>query len=514
MEKIPRAKIKIIRRNFIAGEVSCRELGRELGISHETVGKYVRQFREIRRLFPHKLGDHTFVLPRPPRPENQLLEELKNILAELIENPEATSLERLALWKQYRVLCPKGYSLFWFSRHFNTWQQENHICKYHHRRIKFISDTDRQELVRWRNADDFQLWRKAVVILDSEKARPVTEMAAQLELVAETILGWIDRFREQGVEGIRKKTYTQDPKMVLSNQLKRENILHLLQQTPQNYDVNRTSWSLKTLSIVYERLHHTPLGAHAICSHLKAMGYKFQKSRERLVSPDKDFQAKMDKIKTILSNLKSDEKFFSIDEYGPAAINMKVGWSMTAPGEVKLVPALQKSRGWYIMTAALELSTNQVTHFYSIRKDTEEMIKMADLLALQYQGNRKLYLSWDAASWHRSNKLKDHLVRVNSAAYRKENGTPLIELAPLPSSAQYLNVIESVFSGMSKSVIHNSNYASLDECKTALDRYFAERNLYFRENPRKAGKKIWGKEIVKPVFDQQNNCKSRLRKPG
>jgi len=37
-----------------------------------------------------------------------------------------------------------------------------------------------------------------------------------------------------------------------------------------------------------------------------------------------------------------------------------------------------------ILTAALELSRNQVTHFYSHAKNTEEMIKMADLLRTEY----------------------------------------------------------------------------------------------------------------------------------
>ena len=41
-----------------------------------------------------------------------------------------------------------------------------------------------------------------------------------------------------------------------------------------------------------------------------------------------------------------------------------------------MVPQYQKSKGWLILTAALELSRNQITHFYSLKKNTEEMIKM------------------------------------------------------------------------------------------------------------------------------------------
>lgn len=86
--------------------------------------------------------------------------------------------------------------------------------------------------------------------------------------------------------------------------------------------------------------------------------------------------------------------------------------------------------------------------------------------------------------------------------------TPFVKLAPLPSSAQFLNVIESVFSGMARVILHTSDYQSIDECKLAIDIYFLERNQAFLENPKRAGKKIWGAEIVKAIFKDSNNCKA------
>lgn len=85
--------------------------------------------------------------------------------------------------------------------------------------------------------------------------------------------------------------------------------------------------------------------------------------------------------------------------------------------------------------------------------------------------------------------------------------TPRVSLAPLPACAQFLNVIESVFSGMARAIIHNSDYPSADMCKAAIDRYFAERNQHFREHPKRAGNKLWGAEIVPPVFAEGQNCK-------
>lgn len=184
---------------------------------------------------------------------------------------------------------------------------------------------------------------------------------------------------------------------------------------------------------------------------------------------------------------------------------MKGGKSLVAPGEERAIPQWQKSKGSLIITAALELSTNQVTYFYSHKKNTDEMIKLIDLLLVNYKQEKHIYLSWDAASWHASKRLQNKIKEVNKN--HLENKTPIVTLAPLPACAQFLNVIESVFSGMARAIIHNSNYESVEDSKKAIDRYFADRNDFFLKNPKKAGKKIWGEEIVKPVFNESNTCK-------
>ena len=69
-------------------------------------------------------------------------------------------------------------------------------------------------------------------------------------------------------------------------------------------------------------------------------------------------------------------------------------------------------------------------------------------------------------------------------------------------------VIESVFSGMAVAIIQNSNYESVSDAKEAIDRYFKDRNEHFFKHPKRAGKKIWGKELVAPAFKEGQNCKN------
>ena len=91
--------------------------------------------------------------------------------------------------------------------------------------------------------------------------------------------------------------------------------------------------------------------------------------------------------------------------------------------------------------------------------------------------------------------------------YGRGDGLPRVETAPLPAGAQFLNVVESVFSGMARAILHNSNYSSVKEAKEAIDRYFKERNGYFRVHPKRAGNKIWGNERGTAAFSESSNHK-------
>jgi transposase len=289
------------------------------------------------------------------------------------------------------------------------------------------------------------------------------------------------------------------------NEKLRAAVFKMLHEPPAEHGINRTSWTLALLCKTLKE-NGTPVGISVVAKMIKGAGYKWRKAKVVLTSNDPTYMEKLARIRFILSNLQPDEVFFSIDEFGPFAVKMKPGRTLAPPGFQPTVPQWQKSRGCLIMTAALELSSNQVTHFYSAKKNTDEMIRMMETLIIEYSGRRKLYLSWDAASWHISKKLFSRIDAHNATA--TNDGGPLVETAPLPAGAQFLNVIESVFSGMARAIIHNSDYKSVDSAKAAIDRYFEDRNNQFQRNPKRAGQKIWGQERAPAVFSDASNCKS------
>jgi transposase len=341
--------------------------------------------------------------------------------------------------------------------------------------------------------------KKAMAVLARLKGIRLHAVAESLDLTPNTVIRYMATFAGGGVDALFRARQSK-----VHDEEHQGPVFALLHSPPSSYGINRTTWRMEDLHNVLAQAGHR-ISESRIRRIIKAGGFRWRKAKTVLTSNDPQYQSKLEAIQAILSELKPDEAFFSIDDYGPFAVKQKGGRKRVGPGEKYVVQQWQKSKGWMILTAALELSRNQVTHFYSLKKNTAEMIKMADLLRQQYRGCRSIYLSWDAASWHISKKLIAHLKTANKEAVR--DGSPLVWTAPLPAGAQFLNVIESVFSGMSRAIIHNSDYASLDAARDAIDLYFRERNEHFSEHTKRAGVKIWGKERVPSKFQEGQNCK-------
>lgn len=365
---------------------------------------------------------------------------------------------------------------------------------------EFPNAVDLVQLAHLLGAGSLRERKKAMAVVACLKRIPVMAIAKCLQLHPRAVTRYFNRYGTGGTTELfrRRRPKSKD------DEGDKHFLFSVLHSPPSAHGINRTSWKMDDLHRILKEAGHR-MSHDRIRRAIRAAGFRWRKARIVLTSRDPEYRSKLDRVKKILSELKEDEAFFSIDEYGPFAIKIKGGRKRVGPGEKYVVPQWQRSKGWTIITAGLELSGNQVIHFYSWKKNTEEMIKMANLLREQYRSFRTLYLSWDAASWHISKKLVSHLALINEHA--ATGGRPIVETVPLPAGSQFLNVIESVFSGMARAIIHNSDYPSLADAKQAIDRYFKERNEHFTKFPKRAGGKIWRLERTPSEFSEGSNCK-------
>ena len=358
-----------------------------------------------------------------------------------------------------------------------------------------------------RNARTCPHCRSLIVSRVLDSGQKPTAVAREFRVTERTVRKWLKRFRSEGAPGLEGRSCRPNhiPRRYLQpGEELRDAVFAVLHTPPSDHGLNRTSWTLTDLANVLcaQGKRSTARNIRAV---IHAAGYRWKQARVTLTSTDPDYRGKVEIIRSTLSRLEHDEAFFSIDEFGPFAVKMRAGRSLSGPHQVRVVPQWQKSKGSLIVTAALELSKNRMSHFYSQKKNTIETTKLVEMIRHQYRGFRRIYLSWDAAPWHRSKALHDRIEGLNAPGPRGD--FPEIRVLPLPGGAQFLNVIESVFSGMARAIIHNSDYASVEDAKSAISRYFEERNRSFQMTPRKAGRSIWGKEPAPSTFLETSNCK-------
>jgi hypothetical protein len=226
-------------------------------------------------------------------------------------------------------------------------------------------------------------------------------------------------------------------------------LIEILHHKPKNYGINRSNWNHASLADAFGKLYGRRPSNGTVGRLLRQAGLRWKKSRKVLTSPDPKYREKVELLLQTLRSLQVDEDLFFIDELGPLQVKRYGGRCYLPKHQTYTHPQSQKSKGSVTLYGALSALTNQMTWFYGATKDSMGMIDLAEMLFNQNRGKSKIYLTWDAASWHGSDTLLNWVETLNSSKCKWGSG-PRLELLPLPSSAQFLNVIEAVFSGMKR----------------------------------------------------------------
>ena len=345
-------------------------------------------------------------------------------------------------------------------------------------RIRFIRDTDASVLTEWRASNNKTDWQKAVTILECRTLSPAN-IAIKIERAEGNVEKWIQAFNRFGLHGLNRPDGRRGPvkspgreRRAAVRDQKARRILEIVHAKPSAYGINRSNWNRPSIARAYEQEHNETISVEYAGQLLRQSGYAIRKARKVLTSPDPNYREKVELLLHTLQNLKPGELFFFVDELGPLRVKKYGGRALVRKNEVLSYPQEQAYRGVIMMSGALCATTNQVTWVYGRAKDTAAMIDLMELLYNQYFSAPKLYVTWDAASWHKSAILVEWLDAFNSTTKRTNEG-PLIELVPLPTSSQFLDVIEAVFSGMKRAVVHHSDYRDAPEMKKAISLHFS-----------------------------------------
>jgi transposase len=118
------------------------------------------------------------------------------------------------------------------------------------------------------------------------------------------------------------------------------------------------------------------------------------------------------------------------------------------------------------LLAGIDLVTGHVHHLMRDRHRSREFIEFLELLDASYPPDKKIRLILDNHSAHLSRETNDYLKTVPNR----------FEFVFTPVHGSWLNLIETLFSKMARSVLRHIRVASKDELWNRIDAYFKDLN--------------------------------------
>ena len=90
---------------------------------------------------------------------------------------------------------------------------------------------------------------------------------------------------------------------------KKERLVKIIHEPPSLHGVNRTTWTLETLSAAYQKVYGEGVSRSMVSQYFKELGYKFKKARKVLTSPDPEYRAKLKQITKIFDAINAQRVY-------------------------------------------------------------------------------------------------------------------------------------------------------------------------------------------------------------
>jgi transposase len=158
---------------------------------------------------------------------------------------------------------------------------------------------------------------RSIVVLANRRGLGICVTCSFLGIDRHTYRRYLRLFKHAGISGLFARQKRSNRKF--DNEVVKNAVFRVLHEPPSNYGINRTTWTIDQLSRVLRQTGQ-PVSPGVIRKITKLAGYRWRKARIVLTSNDPAFSEKLDRVRSILANLRPDEAFFSIDEFGPFAV--------------------------------------------------------------------------------------------------------------------------------------------------------------------------------------------------
>jgi transposase len=290
--------------------------------------------------------------------------------------------------------------------------------------------------------------RCRIVLLLAHGDSPA-QVQMKVGCVRSTVYTTLYRFEDEGFQGLRDKRLQREPRKATAPV--RAQLLAYLDETPQDYGWQRTTWTLELLAL--QLLEDT--GVRLSESHLGCVlrQEKCRRGRPRpaLRIPVRGRRKVLENIKHLVNNASQEEEVLYLDE-ADIDLNPRIGLTYIKRGQQPLILTPGKNVKYYI-AGALNARTGRVLYSHGPRKNSELFVHALDILRHAYRRARTIHVVLDNYIIHKSRYTLQALDTIGTR----------IQLHFLPPYSPEHNPIERLWKQLHDNVTRNHRNKTMPE---------------------------------------------------
>jgi transposase len=312
-------------------------------------------------------------------------------------------------------------------------------------------------LVARRPKTDQRTGLRARIVLACAEGLNNQAVAAKLQVTAQTVGTWRERFRTGGLNALGDLPRPGQPRQITDAKVEAV-VTRTLEKRPKN----ATHWSTRTMA------ESSGLSQSAIVRIWRAFGLKPHLQENFKLSTDPFFVEKVRDIVGLYLNPPEQTRavVLCVDEKSQVqALDRSQPVLPMRPGQAERHTHDYYRHGTTSLFAALDVATGKVLGRCHRQHRQQEFVRFLNHIEANVPQGLEIHLVLDNYATHKTPKV---------AAWLKKR--PRYHLHFTPTSSSWLNQVERWFAKITEQRIRRGVFKSVDELIAAIDNYIAEHN--------------------------------------
>lgn len=322
-----------------------------------------------------------------------------------------------------------------------------------------LSGSDRTELKRWlrRKRSRSGETLRARLLLALDEGRAITEIAKSFHVSRPTVYLWRRRYLAEGVAGLTDRARPGRPTV-----LDAESVERILFWTTQRIPTEATHWSTRLMA-KYAKVSQWQVRQVWAAAELKPHRIKAFK-----ISNDPQFAEKVIDVVGLYLDPPDNALVLSVDEKTQIqALDRTQPLLPMRPGQIERRTHDYKRHGTASLYAAFNVATGEVLARVTQRHRAQEFVEFLRQIDRSTPAGLDLHLILDNSSTHKTEDVRSFV-----------DAHPRFHFHFTPTSASWLNAVETWFSQIERRAIHRGVFTSVGELRREIRRYIEAHNQH------------------------------------